>query len=182
MYSPDAWYLIRTKSNKEQMVQVRLSRLVKEVFAPMLKQPLPRLNRTKSSLGPLFPQYVFARLDLPTHYFDVRYMPGVTGFVCAGREPLAVPETIIHSVRSRCPNGVLELNPRPFLRGEQVHVVGGPFCDFEAIFEGYLSGAKRVAILIETIEGFGLRVVADATTIVSRQISRSPATIHHTAI
>jgi hypothetical protein len=44
-------------------------------------------------------------------------------------------------------------------------MIEGPFRNFEAIFEGYLSGVKRVAILIDTIEGRGVRVVADASTI-----------------
>jgi hypothetical protein len=44
-------------------------------------------------------------------------------------------------------------------------MIDGPFRNFEAIFEGYLSGARRVAILIDTIEGRGVRVVADASTI-----------------
>lgn len=167
MYAPDTWYLIRTKSNREHFVRERLSRLIPEVFVPMLKLPQTRLHRANSSLVPLFPQYVFARFNLSAHYFDICYMPGVAGFVCAGREPLAVSEAIVDSVRSRCTNEILELRPRSFRPGEQVRVIEGPFSDFEAIFESYLSGARRVAILIETLEGSGLRVVADASNIVS---------------
>jgi transcription antitermination factor NusG len=165
MYPSETWYLVRTKSNREQSVRERLSRLIPEVFVPMLKLPQTR-SRRANSIVPLFPQYVFARFSLSAHYFDICYMPDVAGFVCAGREPLSVSESIVDSVRSRCTNGVLQLSPRPFRRGQQVRVVGGPFSDFQAIFEGYLSGARRVAILIETIEGAGLRVVADASTIV----------------
>jgi transcriptional antiterminator RfaH len=166
MYAPDTWYLIRTKSNREHLVREQLSQLIPEVFAPMLRLPSTRLRTTQSSLVPLFPQYIFARFHLATHYFDIRYMPGVAGFVCAGRSPLAVPEGIIESVRSRCTNEILQLSTKPFQRGEQVRVVAGPFSNFEAIFESYLSGTKRVAILIETIEGFGMRMVADVSTIV----------------
>jgi hypothetical protein len=49
-----------------------------------------------------------------------------------------------------------------------VRVVEGPFRDFEAIFENYLSGTKRVAILINTIEGGGVRVLSDASAIARR--------------
>jgi transcription antitermination factor NusG len=49
--------------------------------------------------------------------------------------------------------------------GQHVRIISGPFCDFDAIFEGYLSGSKRVAILITTVEGSGVRVVADAASI-----------------
>jgi hypothetical protein len=109
---------------------------------------------------------IFARLHLATQFFEVRYMPGVTGFVSTGCEPLAVSEEIVDSVRSRCTDSILQLNPIPLRRGEHVRVVEGPFRDFEAIFENYLSGTKRVAILMKSIEGCGVRVVANASAVV----------------
>jgi transcriptional antiterminator RfaH len=164
MSAPQAWYLVRTKSNKETYVRDQLSHIVPNVFLPMLKPPLPR-HRANTSVVPLFPQYIFARFHLATHYFNIRYLPGVTGFVSTGMEPLEVSEEIVDSVRARCTDGVVQLNPKPFRYGEHVRMVEGPFRNFEAIFESYLSGIKRVAILIDTIEGRGVRVVADASTI-----------------
>jgi transcriptional antiterminator RfaH len=166
MSAPPAWYLVRTKSSREIYVREQLSRIAPQVFLPMLK--LFGSYRANPSVVPLFPQYMFARLHLATHYFDIRYLPGVTGFVPAGREPLEVPEEIVDSVRARCTNGVVELRPKPFRSGDRVHVIDGPFRNFEAIFEGYLSGAKRVAFLIDAIEGRGVRVIADASTIARR--------------
>jgi transcription antitermination factor NusG len=92
-------------------------------------------------------------------------MPGVTGFVSLGYEPLLVSETIVDSVRSRCIDGVLHLNPISFKRGEHVRLVDGSFRDFEAIFEKYLSGTKRVEILMKSLQGCGVRVVADASAV-----------------
>jgi transcriptional antiterminator RfaH len=161
--APLAWYLIRTKSNRERFVREQLSRLVPEVFLPMLKLPVSR--RTSPSLVPLFPQYLFARCDLAAQYFEIRYMRGVAGFVSTGMRPVPLSEQIVESVRSRCINGVVELGAKRFRQGECVRVVDGPFRDFEAIFEGYLSGSRRVAILIQTVEGRGVRVVADASII-----------------
>jgi transcriptional antiterminator RfaH len=168
MYGPDPWYLIRTKANRERFVREQLARIVPEIFLPMLKLPLTRLHRATPPLVPLFPQYVFARVHLATQFFAVRYMPGVAGFVFTGCEPLAVSEAIVDSFRSRRTDCVLQLNPTPFRCGEHVRVVEGPFRDFEAIFENYLSGTKRVAILINTIEGGGVRVLANASAIARR--------------
>lgn len=163
-----AWYLIRTKSSRERYVRDQVSRLVPDVFLPMLKMSAVRPHTRPSATVPLFPQYIFARLTLATHYFQLRYMPGVVGFVSAGHEPLAISEAIVDSVRSRCKDGIVELSPRPFCQGERVRVVEGPFRDFDAIFESYLSGSRRVAILIKTLEGSGLRVVADASIIAAQ--------------
>jgi transcription elongation factor/antiterminator RfaH len=157
-----AWYLIRTKPGKEQYVNRELSRRLPETFMPMLET---RSRQRTVSLVPLFPQYLFARLELAAHYYEVRFMPGVVGFISAGCEPIAVTPTIVDNVRSRCKNGVVHIPQRPFRNGQHVRIVSGPFCDFDAIFEGYLSGSKRVAILITTLERSGVRVVADAASI-----------------
>jgi transcriptional antiterminator RfaH len=163
MSASEAWYLVRTKSNRESFVREQLSHIAPHVFLPMLK--LYSSYRGSPSVVPLFPQYIFARLHLAKHYFDIRYLPGVTGFVPAGREPLEVSEEIVDSVRARCTDGIVHLCPKPFRGGDRVRVIDGPFRNFEAIFQGYLSGAKRVAILIDAIEGCGVRVIADASII-----------------
>jgi transcription antitermination factor NusG len=75
--APYSWYLVRTKSKRENYVRDQLSRILPEAFLPMVK-PVPLRD---SSVVQLFLQYIFARLDLSAHYFEVRYMPGVTGFV-----------------------------------------------------------------------------------------------------
>lgn len=166
MSAAEAWYLVRTKSNRETYVREQLSHIAPQVFLPMLK--LFSSYSANPSVMPLFPQYIFARLHLAKHYFDIRYLPGVAGFVPAGREPLEVSEEIVDRVRARCKDGVVQLRPKPFRGGDHVRVVDGPFRNFEAIFEGYLSGAKRVAILIDAVEGCGVRVIADASTIAGR--------------
>ena len=84
-------------------------------------------------------------------------MPGVQGIVSAGNDPLAVPAGVIDEIRRRGPNGVVKIEEEFFDRGEQLHVVEGPFRGFEAVFERYLSGAERVAILLTTIEASGLQ-------------------------
>ena len=103
-----AWYLIRTKPGKEQYLHRELSRRLPETFMPMLET---RSRRQTISLVPLFPQYLFARLELAVHYFEIRYMLGVVGFISTSGEPLAVAQTIVD--------------------------------DFDAIFDGYLSGSKQ---------------------------------------
>jgi Transcription termination factor nusG len=106
---------------------------------PMLES---RSRRKSVSLVPLFPQYLFARLGLVAHYFEIRYMPGVVGFISTGGEVLAVAQTIVDNIRSRCRDGVVQIPRRPFQHGQHVRIVSGPFCDFDAIFEGYLSGKQ----------------------------------------
>jgi transcription antitermination factor NusG len=159
------WYLLRTKPGKERWVCDQLSDVLPEVFLPLLKARVPRWGRLAWSVVPLFPCYMFARLDLGANYFDVKYMQGVHGLVSAGSDPIVVPQVIIDDIRRRGENGVVEIKEEPFGNGQRVRVIGGPFKGFEAIFERYLSGAERVAILLSAIEASGLRVVLPASAV-----------------
>lgn len=161
---PD-WYLVRTKTGKERWVRDQLATRGAEVFLPLLKAKAPRWGRMAISVGPLFPCYVFAKFDLQLEYFDIKYMSGVRGIVSAGTDPLAVPTAIVSEIRRRGVDDVIEIPDKPFGKGERVLVVEGPFRGFEAIFQSYLSGAERVAILLSAVESGGLRVVLSASAL-----------------
>src|SRR6266446_4846180 len=157
------WYLVRTKPSRERYVSAQLTRVAREVFLPLLstaRRPTDPSNHT-----PLFPQYVFLRCDLRANYFQIRYAPGVASFVTTGHDPLPIPESIIESVRARCTNDVVHLKQELFRKGEQVQILAGPFRGFDAVFERYLSGAERVAILLNAVGGYTLRVIANARSI-----------------
>jgi transcriptional antiterminator RfaH len=102
---------------------------------------------------------------LQTRYFDIRYLPGVSGFVSAGNDPLVVPVAVIEEIRCRAVEGVIKIQDPVHGRGDKVQIIQGPFRGFDAIFERYLSGAERVAILLSTIEASGLRMVLPASAI-----------------
>ncbi|MGH7984778.1 MAG: transcription termination/antitermination protein NusG [Candidatus Binataceae bacterium] len=159
------WYLVRTKPGKERWVRDQLGVILPEVFLPMLEARTPRWGRMTWAVTPLFPCYMFARFDLQERYFDVKYMPGVQGLVSAGRDPLAVPSVVIDEIRQRGENGVVKLPEESFGNGDHLRVVDGPFRGFEAVFERYLSGTERVAILLSTVEATGLRVVLSAAAV-----------------
>jgi transcriptional antiterminator RfaH len=159
------WHLVRTKPGKERWVRDQLRPVLPEVFLPLLKARAPRWGRMAESIGPLFPCYLFARFDLERHYFDVKYLSGVRGLICAGQEPLTVPVAIIAEIRARGVGEVVEIREQPLEPGDHVIVRSGPFRGFEAIFERYLSGAERVAILLNTIDSSGLRMVLPARAV-----------------
>jgi transcriptional antiterminator RfaH len=159
------WYLIRTKPGKERWVRDQLAPRLPEVFLPMLKARMPRWGRLAMSVAPLFPCYLFARFDLQANYFEVKYLAGVTGLVSAGTDPIVVPDLIVTEIRSRGVNDVVEIREVPFDSGQAVRVVEGPFRGFEAIFERYLSSTERVAILLNTIESVGPRIVLPASAV-----------------
>jgi transcriptional antiterminator RfaH len=159
------WYLVRTKPGKERWVHDQLTAILPEVFLPLLETRTPRWGRMAWSIVPLFPCYLFARFDLQSRYFDVKYLAGVQGLVSAGNDPLAVPSGVVDEIRRRGDNGIVKIEEQLFDNGERVVVVEGPFRGFEAIFQRYLTGAERVAILLSAIEANGMRVVLSASAV-----------------
>lgn len=159
------WYLLRTKAGQERGAHGQVSRLTVDVLLPLVKVPVRRWNQMVESVVPLFPCYMFARFEMEREYARLRYTRGLRGVVSFGGQPVVVPAPIVGELKQRCAAGPVELPKRPLLSGERVRVVDGPLREFEGIFEKYLSGPERVAILLLVI-GTGARVVLPASMVV----------------
>ncbi len=159
------WYLVRTKAGKERWVRDQLINQLSEVFLPLWEGRAHRWGRTVVMTAALFSGYLFARLDPQQQYFDVRYTPGVQGLVCAGQEPVVVPESVVEEIQRRCVNGLVKITEKHFDKGDRLLITDGPFRGFEAIFERYLSNADRIAILLSAINSQGLRMVLSSSAV-----------------
>ena len=89
----------------------------------------------------------------------MKYTVGVHSLISVGGEAVVVPVTIIDEIKRRGIDGVVELPPRKLDPGQKIRIVDGPFRDIEAIFDRYLSGSERVAILLDAIGASTIRVV-----------------------
>ena len=170
-YMPDAenssckWYLVRTKQYKEVFVQSTLSRTIPDNFLPLLRTRRARSGIETETVAPLFPGYLFANLDLRIHYYAIQRTPGVAGLVCAGDQPCEVEEKVIAEIKHREINGAVDLNTRPMRSGEQVRVIEGPLRGVSAIFDRFLTGSDRVALLIELVGRSNVRAILPSALI-----------------
>jgi hypothetical protein len=85
----------------------------------------------------------------------------VRDIVSTNGEPSPVPEGVITELKERSVDGVVELPPEQFEPNQPVKIRSGALQGWDAIFDRYLSGEERVAILIRTIDS-GVRVVLPA--------------------
>jgi transcriptional antiterminator RfaH len=108
---------------------------------------------------------MFALLDFERECARLRYTHGLRDIVRFGNEPVVVPERIIGELKKRCASGPLELPERTLVAHERVTVTDGPFREFEGVFERYLSGSERVAILF-CVMGAGARALLPARMVV----------------
>jgi hypothetical protein len=116
------WYAIQTKLNRERDVEKRLTNLQLEVFLPRM-QARRRIGRKFHWIkAPLFPGYVFTRLDMAVSGRLARYAPGVKDFLTFGSQVAEVGEDIIEALRARCPGGVAQIDPVTAKPGDSVRV------------------------------------------------------------
>jgi transcriptional antiterminator RfaH len=162
------WYVIRTKQHKEGFVKQQLVQLqlVKETYLPLLRTKVRYLGKLIEKIEPLFPCYLFAHFSLARAHYKIRHQPGVAHVVCAGGGPCAVDIATIQAIKSRETDGIVVLKEQASLRPQQrVNINVGPFSGMEVIFERYLSGAERVAVLLHSIGNGSVRAVLNVESV-----------------
>ena len=143
------WYVVRSKPRRETYAQEQLLRRGVETFLPrILEAGGPRMEPI---VGPLFPGYLFARVDLLSQYNSVIWSPGVRNFVAFGEVPAAVDPAVVEFLRERCgAEGVVRV-VRTFQDGDVVRIVRGPLGGLVGVVQGQVSGQARVRILMEML-------------------------------
>jgi transcriptional antiterminator RfaH len=158
------WYAIQTKANKEKEVEKRLSDLRIEVFLPWMRTRRRIGSRFHWVLVPLFPSYLFCRLDLIESGKTARYAPGVRDFLKFGNHIAEVGDAIVASLYERCPGGIAHIDWVSAKPGDSVKINEGPFSGLEAVFEKKMKGSERVAVLLDIL-GRQTRIVLPSETI-----------------
>lgn len=141
------WYVVRTKHQREALAAEHLARRGVTSFLPRVSEP----TRSGAGVTPLFPGYLFLRLQLELQFADVIWTPGVYKFVGFGAAPTAVDDAVIDFLQARTgPHGVVRLR-RELSAGEVVRVTRGPFEGLLAIIESPGSVQGRVRVLMELL-------------------------------
>jgi transcriptional antiterminator RfaH len=145
------WYVIQTKPANEHRVDAHLSGQQITVFLPMLETFHYLRGKMIPRIKPLFPNYLFARLDICVAYYKVRWTRGVHKILGNGNEPLPISETVIQTLRQRTgENNVVRLED-DLEKGSLVQFTCGPFKDLMGIFDKKMSAGGRMRILLSLI-------------------------------
>jgi transcription antitermination factor NusG len=126
------WYAVRVRSNFEQVTAAVLAGKGYEQFAPTYKVRRAWSDRVKEIQVPLFPGYVFCRLD-SANRLGVLTTPGVVNIVSFGKEPATVSDTEIEAIQTIVRSS-LNAQPWPFVAvGRKVVLERGPLKGLEGI-------------------------------------------------
>ena len=155
------WYAVNTKARCEAFACTSLDRLGVEVFLPMLKEQKVIGGSRHSMTSPLFPRYLFAKIDVLRQSRGVKYARGVRNIVTFGSGPSIVDDSIIDAIRSQLTDGVIELSANRFSAGQVVRIQEGPLCGLKAVFQKRLDGTSRAVLLLKAIS-FQARVILES--------------------
>lgn len=133
-----------------------------EVFNPKLMERKYYRRRLTDVVSPLFPCYLFVRIDLTRHFRLVKYTRGVRRFVGTENVPTVVPEETVRCIRDRAVDGLITVTAPSFEPGDKVHIKSGPFEGLDAVFEKKLKANDRVSILLTAVNA---KVVIDGAAL-----------------
>ena len=145
-----AWFLVHTKPRLEDTALTNLERQGFECYLPRLL--VEKVRRGKATLvsEPMFPRYLFVRLDASGQgqsWSPIRSTLGVSRLVHFGNRPAKANDRLVELLRSREQAQPAE---RLFKRGDAVVVADGPFAGIEAIYQT-TDAEQRSLILIDIL-------------------------------
>lgn len=143
------WYVAYTKPHKEEFAHIQLLLKGLQVFFPRLL--LPESVRKRRRIVPLFPNYLFVRIQDPEEFQYITWSPGINRLVSFNGVPAALDNEIVSFLMEQAgPEGVIMA--RSSLReGQQVQISGGPFDGLMGIIEEPPDAKGRVKILLSLL-------------------------------
>jgi len=120
------WYAIYTRSRHEKVVYELLNDKGIQTFLPLRVLLSQWKDRKKKIESPLFPGYLFTRINILDDFTKVITSKGVVKILGTNGTPIPIPTDEIDSVKTLLKSG-LKYDPYPFLKsGMKVQVIRGP--------------------------------------------------------
>lgn len=126
------WYALHVQARHEKTVALHLRDRGYRDFLPVYTCTHRWSDRVQKIELPLFPGYLFCRLDAG-HRVPVVTIPGVINIVGIAKRPHPVDEDEIAALQTVMRSGLL-LEPWPFLKaGQRVRIQDGPLRNVEGM-------------------------------------------------
>jgi transcription antitermination factor NusG len=137
------WFAMQVRPGYETVTTRLLSQKGYGPFVPIHKETRRWSDRIKQVEQPLFPGYVFCRIDLRNR-LPILKTPGVVLILGVGKTPEPIPDVQIAALQAIVSSG-LEAQPCPFLDvGERVRMEDGPLRGIEGIVVEVRSRARLI--------------------------------------
>ncbi|HEY9164362.1 MAG TPA: transcriptional activator RfaH [Magnetovibrio sp.] len=160
------WFVVRTRSREEDRAAKHLRNQGFEVYLPRYLKQIRHARKTEQVLRPLFPTYLFVRMDLENaRWRSIDGTLGVISLVKVGNHPQPVASVIVEAIRAEeDKDGAVRLAPKGLRRGDVVRVSEGAFADCTGLLEEVNDGKR--AVLLLALLGREVRVRAPLESLV----------------
>jgi transcriptional antiterminator RfaH len=145
------WYVIQTKPGDEHRVEIHLLNQEIEPLLPLLEAHQYQGGKIIKRVKPLFPNYLFAKLDLGLHYYKVKWTRGVSKILGTGDGPVPISEKVVQAIKEKIGKDNLVRLEEELKEGDPIRITSGPFKDLTGIFHRKMSDNRRVKILLSLI-------------------------------
>ena len=161
-----SWFVVQTQPHAEEKARQHLCNQNIDCYLPRYRRMVRHARRQKMTLRPLFPGYLFVRLDPEEcRWRSINGTVGVRRILTDGDMPLPINDRVIAEIRSReDENGAVKLRPS-FARGQSIRLLQGPLAEVEGLFDE-VRDQNRVYLLI-TLLGRQVRIQAPAELVVA---------------
>ena len=140
------WYVIHTQTGQEVKVKQTLEgrvrssevgKAVAQILVPVERVAEIRGGKKRISERKFFPGYILVQMEMNEESWHlVRTTAGVTGFIGAGRNPVALSDDEVNEIMRQAEERKEKPAPRvTFGKGEGVRVTEGPFNNFTGTIE-----------------------------------------------
>ena len=146
------WYVVHARVHAEERAASHLSNQGFDIFLPRYKKQRRHARRIETVLRPLFPSYLFVKLDLDCHQWRaINGTIGVASLIASGLTPLPLPLGLVERlIENSDSSGVITLTPPSLKKGQSVTIATGAFADYTALFEEMID-EKRVVLLLNLL-------------------------------
>ncbi len=144
------WYAIRVAPKRDKRVHELLSQKHFETFLPLCSAPKSSSTGFRPQVRPLFPGYLFCRLEESARYLPILQTPGVVGFVCVGMKRATVEDAEIEAIREVAGSG-LPAEPHEYLEvGRRVVIEEGPLAGLTGVLVS-TAGRDRFVVSVRML-------------------------------
>lgn len=127
-----AWFAVMSLPRHEKKIALHFAARAIEHFLPLYETVHRWKNQRKLLQLPLFPGYLFARVER-SERLSVVSVPGVVAIVGPAGSGVAIPDEEIEAIRHTLLRGG-RLQPHPYLcEGHRVRITHGPFCGMQGV-------------------------------------------------
>jgi transcriptional antiterminator RfaH len=122
------WVAINTHPHSEHLALENLHRQKFEAYCPMLRRQRSHARRIDTVLRPLFPNYLFVRIDKwQATWRPILSTYGVRTVVRTGDELSFIEDAFVASLKAREIGGAIVRPATPYQVGQQVQIATGSF-------------------------------------------------------